>query len=73
MAYPSPATAIEKFCIDNDIMLIEDSAEAHGQTEEGQKCGSFGKMSTLSFMQTNILQRGEGGAILTDSIDDFKR
>ena len=70
---PSPATAIEKFCIDNDIMLIEDSAEAHGQTEEGQKCGSFGKMSTLSFYANKHLTTGEGGAILTDSIDDFKK
>ena len=33
----------------------------------------FGKISTLSFYANKHLTTGEGGAILTDSIDDFKK
>ena len=36
------ASEIEKFCKQNNIYLIEDSAEAHGQIYKDKKCGSFG-------------------------------
>ena len=70
---PSPASEIEEFCIDNNIDLIEDAAEAHGQTEEGRKCGSFGKISTLSFYANKHITTGEGVALLTDSEEDYKK
>ena len=64
---PSEATAIEKYCIDNGIFLIEDSAEAHGQVEGGKVCGSFGDISTFSFYANKHITTGEGGLVLTDS------
>ena len=60
------AENIEKYCNENNIYLIEDSAEAHGQIINGRKCGSFGHISTLSFYANKHITSGEGGAVLTD-------
>ena len=38
---------IEDYCLKKNIILIEDSAEAHGQIIDGKKCGSFGKILHL--------------------------
>ena len=61
------AVKIQNFCSQNEIILIEDAAEAHGQIVDNKKCGSFGKVSTLSFYANKHVTTGEGGAVLTDS------
>lgn len=48
------------------IKVIEDAAEAHGQTCRGRPCGSFGEMSTFSFYPNKHVTTGEGGIIVTD-------
>lgn len=63
------APKIEEFCKNKDIYLIEDSAEAHGQFVEGRPCGSFGDLSTMSFYANKHVTTGEGGAILTNSVN----
>ena len=63
----SEAVKIQNFCSENEIILIEDAAEAHGQEVDNKKCGSFGKVSTLSFYANKHITTGEGGAVLTDS------
>lgn len=50
-----------------DLLIIEDSAEAHGCEYKGQKCGSFGDISTFSFFANKIITTGEGGMILTNN------
>jgi perosamine synthetase len=57
---------IEKFCEEKNILLIEDSAEAHGILIDNKACGSFGLMSTMSFYANKHITAGEGGAVLTD-------
>ena len=64
---PSDAKNIEKFCDENNLVLIEDSAEAHGQYVDNQICGSFGVVSTFSFYANKHVTTGEGGIVLTDS------
>ena len=61
------AQEIKKFCNKNEIILIEDSSEAHGQIYNNQNCGSFGNISTFSFYANKHITMGEGGALLTDS------
>lgn len=48
------------------LAIIEDAAEAIGQTYRGRPCGSFGDVSTLSFYPNKHITTGEGGMILTD-------
>lgn len=69
----SDAIAISEFCKKNNLILIEDSAEAHGQTVNNQKCGSFGLISTFSFYSNKHITTGEGGAVMTDSKDIYKK
>lgn len=48
-----------------DIPIIEDSAEALGSSYNGQKCGTFGKISILSFNGNKIITTSGGGALVT--------
>lgn len=64
---PSEAREIANFCKSRGIILIEDAAEAHGQKESGELCGSFGDISTLSFYANKHITTGEGGALLTNN------
>jgi dTDP-4-amino-4,6-dideoxygalactose transaminase len=49
------------------IPLIEDSAEALGSSYRGQKCGTFGAISVLSFNGNKIITTSGGGAIVANS------
>jgi len=48
------------------LKIIEDAAEAHGQTYKGQPCGSFGDISIFSFYPNKHVTTGEGGMVLTN-------
>lgn len=49
------------------LLVIEDAAEAIGQTCAGRPCGSFGDISVFSFYPNKLVTTGEGGMIVTDS------
>lgn len=51
------------------IVILEDAAEAHGAIYKGQKCGSFGDLSSFSFYANKIVTTGEGGMVVTDRDD----
>ena len=51
----------------NQLLVIEDAAEVHGQTYKGRPCVSFGDVSIFSFYANKHVTTGEGGMILTDS------
>ncbi len=65
------ADEIEIFCKDNNIVLIEDASEAHGQFYNSRKCGTYGKISTLSFYANKHITSGEGGAVLLDDKENY--
>jgi dTDP-4-amino-4,6-dideoxygalactose transaminase len=48
-----------------DIPILEDSAEALGSSFKGQKCGTFGDISVLSFNGNKIITTSGGGAIVS--------
>ena len=47
-----------------NIPIIEDSAEALGSTYKGQKSGTFGDISVLSFNGNKIITTSGGGALV---------
>lgn len=48
-----------------EIPILEDSAEALGSSYKGQRCGTFGDISILSFNGNKIITTSGGGAIVT--------
>jgi dTDP-4-amino-4,6-dideoxygalactose transaminase len=61
-----PAVA-EIFCKANDLILIEDTAQAFGSAWKGRPAGSLGLASCISFDPTKpISAPGSGGILLTD-------
>ena len=57
---------IQKWCIENEVIFIEDSAHALGSSYESKKCGSLGELSVLSFTPHKIITMGQGGMVFTD-------
>lgn len=49
------------------IPVLEDSAEALGSSYKGQKCGTFGDISVLSFNGNKIITTSGGGAIVANN------
>ncbi len=48
------------------LKIIEDAAEAQGQTYRGRPCGSLGDISTFSFYPNKHITTGEGGMVMSD-------
>ena len=67
------AVEISEFCNSNNIYLIEDAAEAHGQIIDEKKCGSFGDISVMSFYANKHITSGKGGMLLTNSKDYYEK
>lgn len=57
----------------NNLKIIEDAAEMHGQTYNGKKCGAFGDVSIFSFYPNKHITTGEGGMILTSDANIAER
>ena len=51
------------------LIVIEDAAQAHGATCNGEKVGSLGDMACFSFYPTKNMTTSEGGIITTDDED----
>lgn len=54
-------------------VLVEDCAESFTGSLGGKPAGSFGRVSCVSFYGNKIFTAGEGGAILTDDEDLYRR
>lgn len=62
---PFQADKIRKVADKYQIPVLEDSAEALGSSYKGEKCGTFGDISILSFNGNKIITTSGGGAIVT--------
>jgi len=70
---PCNYQALQDWCTQHHLSLIEDAAEAHGARYHDKPVGSFGHVSCFSFYGNKILTTGEGGMCLTDDPDLFER
>lgn len=55
------------------LEIIEDAAEAIGSEYKGKKAGSFGKTGVFSFHGSKVLTTGEGGMLVTNDENIYKR
>ena len=68
--YPSDINAIVSYCNNNNLILLEDSAQALGSFYPGGiHQGRKGIAGSFSFSAPKIISTGQGGAIITDDDD----
>jgi len=66
--YPSDIDEIVSYCEDNNLILLEDSAQALGSFyPDGLHQGRKGVAGSFSFSAPKIISTGQGGAIITDN------
>lgn len=61
---PCNMNSIKSLCSNNNLLLIEDCAEAFGTKLDGQHVGTFGDVSTFSFFGNKTITTGEGGMVV---------
>ncbi len=70
---PADMDPIQELAKKYNLKIIEDAAEVHGQQYKGQPCGSFGDISIFSFYANKLITTGEGGMLLTDNEEIYKK
>lgn len=64
---------IRDICIRHNLILIEDGAHSIGTLYNGKPVGSIADLTTFSFHPVKTVTGGEGGAILTNDDELYKR
>jgi CDP-6-deoxy-D-xylo-4-hexulose-3-dehydrase len=64
---PFNVIKVKELCDKYNLWLIEDTCDALGAEYNGQKCGTFGDLGTLSFYPAHHMTMGEGGAVFMNN------
>ncbi len=64
---------IAAICRKHDLRLLEDCAQAIGGRLNGRPAGSFGDIGIYSFQLNKNMTSGEGGLLVTEDEDLYKR
>ena len=70
---PCDMDAIYSIAREHGLIVIEDGAHALGSVYKGKKVGSMSDMTTFSFHPVKPITTGEGGMIVTDNEDFYKK
>lgn len=70
---PGHLDEFTKITQEHNILLIEDCAQALGATFNGKYIGTFGKMGAFSLNVYKTITAGDGGMVITDDEELFKR
>ncbi len=60
---------IVEICKRKNVLLIEDAAQGNGASFHGKPLGSFGDMAIFSFQYNKNVTAGEGGMVVSDSVE----
>jgi len=72
MGYPNDMDRLKKIAHKYDLVIFEDSAQAHGTLYRGKKTGSLSLLSDFSFYIAHNIQAGEMGVVNTDDEKIYK-
>ncbi|MBQ6385751.1 MAG: UDP-4-amino-4,6-dideoxy-N-acetyl-beta-L-altrosamine transaminase [Lachnospiraceae bacterium] len=64
---------IREICDEFGLVLIEDAAHSIGTKYAGKPVGSIADITTFSFHPVKTVTAGEGGAVMTDRDDFYRR
>lgn len=70
---PCDMDRIHEIAKKHQLLVIEDAAHALGATYKGQQIGSLSDMTILSFHPVKHITTGEGGMVLTNDKELYKR
>lgn len=71
--HPCDMDEVMAICKKNELLLIEDCAEAIGTTYHGKHVGSFGDIATFSFYGNKTITTGEGGMVVCSDKTLYER
>jgi perosamine synthetase len=58
---------------EKNIYLIEDAAQSLGSRVDGKHLGTFGVFGSFSFSMPKVITMGQGGALITDDEEKYKK
>jgi dTDP-4-amino-4,6-dideoxygalactose transaminase len=65
---PADIEAVMAFARQHDLLVLEDCAQSHGATVDGQTAGTLGDIAATSFYPTkNLGAYGDGGAVFSSN------
>ena len=65
--------AMQKFCKEKGLILIEDAAQALKSSYNDKSLGTFGDLACFSFHDTKNFHCGEGGALIVNNPKFYER
>ncbi|MFT5452222.1 MAG: perosamine synthetase [Enterobacterales bacterium] len=70
---PCNMPAIMDIAERNDLLVIEDCAEALGSSINNKHVGTFGDIGTFSFFGNKVITCGEGGALIFSDVETYNK
>lgn len=71
--FSTDSKSIKQFCEKHNLIYINDSAQSLGAYRDGYPSGYFADIIVLSFSSYKSIFGGEGGAILTNKYEFYKK
>ncbi len=71
--YPADMAAIMRLAKEYGLKVIEDCSHAHGASFKGRPVGSIGDVGVFSLQANKLAPGGEGGILVTSSLEIFER
>lgn len=65
--HPASMEEIIEISRNNNLLIVEDTAESLGSKYKDSLCGTFGDIATFSLYANKLITTGEGGMIITDN------
>jgi perosamine synthetase len=70
---PCNFNEIKRIAKENNLLILDDSAEAHGAEYKGCRTGALADITAFSFFANKNLTTGEGGIVVTDEEEYYNR
>ncbi|MFW9951998.1 MAG: DegT/DnrJ/EryC1/StrS family aminotransferase [Candidatus Thorarchaeota archaeon] len=70
---PGHVDKLQRIAEENNLILIEDCAQAFGASFKGKSVGTFGKMGAFSLNVYKTITAGDGGMVITNDENLYKR
>jgi dTDP-4-amino-4,6-dideoxygalactose transaminase len=64
---------VVQFCLENNLPILEDAAQALGSKIQNKNLGTFGKIGCFSLSIAKIVGSGQGGFCVTDDAELLKK